>query len=94
MTKEQFAMETGFESYNTLLIASALIIFDHGINYYVTQASNGWMAWIDGNPIKLIGWFADFKQAQTFLIVAFKAVEGLPEPYPMVSETHYLGDDY
>ena len=94
MTKEQFAKENGFESYNQLVIASTSIIFDHGINYYVTKAANDWMAWIDDDPIKLIGWFDNFKLAQTFLIVAFKTVADLPEPYPLVSETYYLGGDY
>jgi hypothetical protein len=92
MTKEQFAMDNGFQSYNDLLVASTSIIFDHGTNYYVTEVADKWMAWIDDDPIKLIGWFDNFKLAQTFLIVAFKTVANLPEPYPLVSES--LGSDY
>ncbi len=86
MTKEQFALENGFESYKELLVASTSIIFDHGTNYYITEIDNKWMAWIDDVPIKLIGWFDNFKLAQTFLVVAFKTVANLPEPYPLVSE--------
>ncbi|KUO72321.1 MAG: hypothetical protein APF81_21705 [Desulfosporosinus sp. BRH_c37] len=94
MTKEQFAKQNGFESYNKLLIASTSIIFDHGINYYVTQTSNGWMAWIDEDPVKAIAWFDNFELAQAFLIVAFRTVIDHPVPYPLVSETNNSGSNY
>ena len=94
MTKEQFAKEYGYESYNKLQAASTSIIFDRGINYYLTPSANGWMAWIDKDPVNSIAWFESFEIAQTFLVATFEKFAGLPEPFPLVSETYYVGGDY
>ncbi|MHB8126382.1 MAG: hypothetical protein ACYDEJ_12225 [Desulfitobacteriaceae bacterium] len=94
MTKEQFAKEHGFESYNKMLAISSLIIFDRGMNYYVSPISNGWIAWVDKYPVKPIAWFESFELAQTFLVATFEKYAGLPEPFPLVSETYYVGGDY
>ncbi len=94
MTKEQFAKDHNFESYNKMLLASTSIIFDRGINYYLTPTSNGWMAWIDMDPVNPIAWFENFELAQTFLVAAFEKFAELPVPFPLVSETYYVGGDY
>lgn len=82
MDIETFAKHHGFESYEKMISESRSIIFDHGINYYLTLTPRGWMIWIDKYPDKPLGWFETFDEGQRFLLIAFKEFDKTPkDPY-------------
>ena len=42
MDKETFAHQYGFKSYETMLKDSTIVLYDHGVSYYITMAAKGW----------------------------------------------------
>jgi hypothetical protein len=41
MDKETFAHQYGFKSYETMLKDSTIVLYDHGVSYYITMAAKG-----------------------------------------------------
>lgn len=81
MTRNNFAIKNGFTSYEEMLTKSITIIYDHGISHFVTLLGNGWLAWIDEQPEKIIGVFKTLEQAheRLFYIFAEKELEQVKE---------------
>lgn len=74
MTKNDFAIKNGFESYEEMLSNSSTIIYDHGTLWLVSSINKGWLAWID-DPEQELGTFETFEKAQERLIYTFAEKE-------------------
>ncbi|MDA8226342.1 MAG: hypothetical protein M0T74_01315 [Desulfitobacterium hafniense] len=92
MSKETFVKRYGFDTLEKMIEASTSIIFDHGVNYYVTKTPKGWLAWIEQYPDYSLGLFDSFEEAQMFLVIAFEEASKHGIPVRLVSEINDVGD--
>lgn len=84
----------GFDSFERMQGASTAVIYDHGVNYYVTPTPQGWLAWIDQYPEEPLGLFESFQVAQMFLVAAFEEATKRKIPVRLVSEMRTTGDPF